>query len=495
MNNTASANMPKYCYRKYDTLFAWLVIALFMCFYDGIMQSSLGLASTAFMLVLYGGTAVYLRISEVKLSGSWYFLALGCLLSISFFFTDNGFVKGVVFLFDAFVYVIWLLYSCKNNANGFDMLWYDSLKAMFVMPFSSIGRLFGAVVGGESGKSKGKIVLMIIGGIIAAVIPSIIVTVLLCSADGGFSDLVLSFENRFTDILWDVFTRCIVCVCLSCLVFGAMYSNVRHFYQASFSAERNNFRRNARAALPGSFVYAAATPMLIVYAVFFGVQFRYFTSAFTSSLPDGVDNYAEFARRGFFELCVVALINTVVILMISAYTKRTLGKKPMGARVYCIIYSAASLVFTAIVLSKMILYIKKFGLSQLRVYTTLFMLMIGVLFILVIIRQVRESFNMMAFAAVTVAVFSLVFAFGRFDRIIADYNVNAYLDGKLESVDTDMLSGISCDAYPAIKRLYEKAEDPQVKQNAKGILDSMDFQRESRRAVDINITSFYKHVK
>ncbi len=495
MNNTASANMPKYCYRKYDTLFAWLVIALFMCFYDGIMQSSLGLASTAFMLVLYGGTAVYLRISEVKLSGSWYFLALGCLLSISFFFTDNGFVKGVVFLFDAFVYVIWLLYSCKNNANGFDMLWYDSLKAMFVMPFSSIGRLFGAAAGGENGRGKGKIALMILGGVFAAVIPSIIVTLLLCSADGGFNDLVLSLKGNFTDVLGDIFTRCIVCVCLSCLVFGAMYSNVRHFYQPSFSAERNNLRRTARAVLPPSFVYAAATPMLVVYAVFFGVQFRYFTSAFSSTLPDGVDNYAQFARRGFFELCVVAVINTVVILLISSYTKRPLGKKPMGARVYCVIYSAASLVFTAIVLSKMILYIKKFGLSQLRVYTTLFMLMIGVLFILVIIRQVKESFNMMAFAAVTVAVFSLVFAFGRFDRIIADYNVDAYLDGRLESIDTDMLHGISRDAYPAVKRLYENADDPAVRNRAQIILDSMDDHRESRRPTDMNITDFYSYKK
>jgi len=495
MNNSLSANVPKYCYRKYDTLFAWLVIALFMCFYDSVMNSSMGLASTAFMLALYGGTAVYLHISEIKLSGSWYFLVLGCLLSVSFFFTDNTFVKDVVLLFDAFVYVLWLLYSCKNNANGFDMLWYDSLKAVFVMPFSSIGRLFGAASGGENGKGKGKAVLMMIGGILAAVIPSIIVTFLLCNADSGFNDLALSLTGNFTSVLGDIFTRCIVCVIFSCLVFGAMYSNVRHFYQTSFSAEHNNLRRNTRAVLPPSFVYAAATPMLIVYAVFFGVQFRYFTSAFTSSLPEGVNNYAEFARRGFFELCVVAVINTVVVLLISSLTKRQLGKKPMGARVYCVIYSAASLVFTAIVLSKMMLYMKKFGLTQLRLYTTLFMLMIGVLFILVIIRQVKESFNMMAFAAVTVAVFSLVFAFGRFDRIIADYNVDAYLDGRLESVDTDMLYGISRDAYPAVKRLYENAEDPMVKLSAEVILESMEGIGELRRPIDINITDFYKYRK
>ena len=487
--NLSEAPKPKHEYTRRDGVTAWLTVALFAFFYDAILNSSLGLCSSVFMLALYGMSAVYLKKSGAVLRNALPLSALGCLLSASFFFTDNTTAKALVFCFDVLIYSLWLLYANGNAADeNFDMLWYDSLKALFVMPFSSVYALFSAMCRSKNGKSRAKLLLWIFLGVLLAVFPTLIVTGLLMNADDGFGSLVDRLGERFPETVSDVFVRLFFCISLSALTFGSLWSNVLRLYPSSFCRESIERHRNRRASLPAAFVYAAATPMLIVYAVFFATQFAYFTSAFASLLPPGVDNYAEFARRGFFELCAVSVINAVVMLCISAFAKRNDGKKPLGARIYCIVYAAASLCFTGIAMSKMLLYTAQFGLTRLRVYTVVFMVMLAVLFVLAVIHQLARRFPFMKCAVVTVSLFSLLFAFGRFDGFIAGYNVSAYLDGRHEAIDTEALAELSCDAYHAVRRLADEATDPVVAENAAAAIEALELEAKTRRSCDANIS-------
>ena len=515
MDNTVNFSetpQPKREYTRRDGVMAWLTVALFACFFDAVLNSNLGLCSSLFMLALYGMSAVYLRKSGVALKNMLFLPVVGCMLSASFFFTDNTTAKLLVFCFDVLIYALWLLYASGNAADpDFDTLWYDSLKALFVMPFSSLYAIFFAMCRNKNGKSRAKLALWVFLGVLLAVIPTVIVTGLLISADGGFGALVGKLGDRLPETVSDVFVRLFFCVSLSALTFGSLRSNVLRLYPRSLCREsielhrerrapggeplrhirlhgQNEHHRERRAALPAALVYAAATPMLIVYLVFFATQFAYFTSAFASLLPSGVDNYAEFARRGFFELCAVSVINAVVMLCVSSFAKRNGGEKPLGARIYCVVYAVASLCFTGIAISKMLLYITKFGLTRLRVYTTVFIVMLAVLFVLAVIRQLVRSFPFMKCAVVTVSLFSLLFAFGRFDGFIADYNVSAYLDGRLESVDTDALAELSCDAYPAVRRLADEAADPVVAKNAMAVRKAFELKAKTRRSCDANIS-------
>lgn len=491
MDNIASYQSapPKREYTRRDSVAAWLTIALFACFYDTVLSSTLGLFSSIFMLALYGMSAVYLKKSGVTLKNALFLFAVGCLLSASFFFTDNTTAKGLIFCFDVLIYSLWLLYASGNAADpDFDMLWYDSLKALFVMPFSSLYALFSSMCRSKNGKSRAKLALWIFLGVLLAVIPTVIVTGLLISADVGFGVLVGGLSDRIPEVASDVFVRLFFCVSLSALTFGSLWANALRLYPRSLCRESIELHRERRAALPAALVYAAATPMLIVYLAFFVTQFAYFTSAFASLLPPGVDNYAEFARRGFFELCAVSVINAAVMLCVSSFAKRNGGEKPLGARIYCIVYAAASLCFSGIAISKMLLYITKFGLTRLRVYTAVFMLMLAVLFVLTVVRQLSRNFPFMKCAVVVVSLFSLVFAFGRFDGFIADYNVSAYLDGRLERVDTFALCELSCDAYPAVKRLVDEAADPEVREDARAAAEALELKAKTRRSCDANIS-------
>lgn len=479
---------PKYNYTKKDTAFAWLIAAMFILYYDVVLCSTLGLATAVFMVVLYAATAVYLGFRGVKLKRAWYFAALGVLLSLSLVFTDSMSTKKPVFLFVGVLYILWLLYVCGNNADDrLDMLWYDGLKAMFVMPLSSLGRIFGAIFCRKE-EGKGKRALMVLGGITIAFVPTFIVIALLVNADYAFASFLKEI-NLIRFLLFDVIPRMFVCLFLAPPVFGAVYANSAKSYPQSFAKERNLALRNGMSKVPTVLVYASVTPMLVVYATFFATQFRYFTAAFTSDLPAGHYNYAEYARSGFFELCAVAVINIVIILCISLFVKRIDGKKPRAARVYCSIYAVASVAFTAIALSKMILYIRKFGLTQLRLYTGYFMLALSVIFILVLIRQIKQNFAFMRSATAAVCLFAAVFAFGRFDKVIADYNVDAYLSGRHAGIDIPMLyNELSTDALPALERLCSEAKDETVKKKAEHALEYVKWRSGQRRAIDFNIT-------
>jgi len=59
----------------------------------------------------------------------------------------------------------------------------------------------------------------------------------------------------------------------------------------------------------------------VLFASFLVVQFRYFFAGSANVSIDGF-TYAEYARRGFFELVVVALIAGVLYFSLASFTKR-----------------------------------------------------------------------------------------------------------------------------------------------------------------------------
>lgn len=56
------------------------------------------------------------------------------------------------------------------------------------------------------------------------------------------------------------------------------------------------------------------------------------------------------------------------------------------------------------------------------------------------------------------------------DAQVARYNVDAYLSGKLETVDVTYLSRLNSSAMPQIERLAQHAQDTTVARTAKHML-------------------------
>lgn len=112
-----------------------------------------------------------------------------------------------------------------------------------------------------------------------------------------------------------------------------------------------------------------------LFALFVGVQLRYL---FAGAPVHGM-TYAEYARRGFFELVVVIML-VVPLLLAAEWIVDKRDERPLrGFRALAALQIALVLVIAASAYQRMRLYRDEFGLTELRLYTTAFMLWMAAL--------------------------------------------------------------------------------------------------------------------
>ncbi|MBR0464501.1 MAG: DUF4173 domain-containing protein [Clostridia bacterium] len=145
------------------------------------------------------------------------------------------------------------------------------------------------------------------------------------------------------------------------------------------------------------------------YLAYFVLQASYLFGGFMGRLPEGF-SVAEYARAGFFELCAVMGINFGLLWMIAGLARQPVrAHRPL--KIMCLLLLGQSLVFSAIALSKLGMYIGVYGFTPLRLQSTWLacVLMAGCVCGVVHICTGRKTFRaFMAFGAVTMAALCLV---------------------------------------------------------------------------------------
>lgn len=118
------------------------------------------------------------------------------------------------------------------------------------------------------------------------------------------------------------------------------------------------------------------------------------------------------------------------------------------------------------------MYIGEYGLTVLRLFTSVFMLATAVVMVAFIIRIFKPELKTMKYAAlISMALFTALCLCG-IDRTVAAYNVNAYLDGKLPTIDVDTLYFLSDSAIPYVAKLTE-CDNETVRKDASNIVIDM----------------------
>ena len=80
------------------------------------------------------------------------------------------------------------------------------------------------------------------------------------------------------------------------------------------------------------------------------------------------------------------------------------------------------------------------------------------------------------------------------DRTVAAYNVEAYLSGQLKSVDVYHLGQLGSSAIPHIFRLTQEAQDPNVAQAAKDVLNQTALSQEGFRSWNWAVSQALKYL-
>jgi hypothetical protein len=362
----------------------------------------------------------------------------------------------------AYVFFVVSLYDNHSRTLGGRFL-LDLWKG-FSYLFVSFGEFFTDLFKPKGAKKGSTNVLFAVIGIFVAVILLIIVGSLL-SYDDNFAAMLPDFD---IDDIAEYITRLILTVPVAGMIYS-VYASSKANKLSKLSSEENMLRSAEKMKfIPAMLVILPVCALLIMYVMFFVSQWAYYVGAFTHKLPEAY-SYAEYARKGFFELCAVAGINSALIIALSCFTKWE-GKTGGVLKALIVLLSAATLILIATAISKMALYIDAYDLTRDRLIATLILVFLTLAFIIVILFVFIKKMKALPIIIGVGLVMLLCFSLTNSDRLIAKYNVDSYLSGKHSSIDLEYLSGLEYNGVPELKRLYENAGDEIVKNKAKEYL-------------------------
>jgi hypothetical protein len=320
------------------------------------------------------------------------------------------------------------------------------IQAALDYPFKHFGLEPEAVAQSAKKTRLGKNIGFIIVGLFVAVPLTAVVANLLMSADEGIERMLSGIAEFLTSReMAAVIGQLIIAVPLSCYLFGLLYSNVHRSREADIGEEHCAERLVKARTVQNVAVYAAVTPICFLYFLFFISQANYLFAAFSGNLPDGY-SHAEYARKGFFELLAIVVINLAVISVINLIAKNGGENKPAALKIYSTAICFFTLVIIASSLSKMVMYISVYGLTELRIYTGWFMILCAFVFVMTAVKQFRFDFPIAKWISAVFTVMFAVLCFSRPDAVIAKYNTEMSRAGKLPYYDSSYLLTLSDDA-------------------------------------------------
>ncbi|MCQ6557776.1 DUF4153 domain-containing protein [Paenibacillus mendelii] len=348
----------------------------------------------------------------------------------------------------------------------------DLVHRCIVKPFTYVSVPFGIVsnlVLPSEGirTARGTLRKVSLGLLLAAPI-LIVVIALLASADRIFQSWLTEIPGWFQGLsvgegVVRVMTAGGIALYTFCYIWGLLVHKPADStigssaaVNSSNSAEGNEAQQKAQMALDPISAGTLLISVNLVYILFAVIQFSYLFGAANGLLPEGAA-YAEYARRGFTELVLVALINLVLLLCGLHFVRREgvwmerVRKVSLSMLVICTVIMLVS------AYSRLSLYEDAYGYTQTRLLAHGFMLFLGVLLVTAFIRIWQERLSLSKAYICCAVIAYVVMNYVNLDARIASNNIARY--ERTGIIDIAYLGTLSADAAPALLKLQEKQPD------------------------------------
>ncbi len=342
----------------------------------------------------------------------------------------------------------------------------------------------------QRSSDEGRRVVAVVRGLVLTVPVIVVFGALLGSADAVFSSYIGQIGSLFAlDNIDALIGRVIVGGALSWLTAGVItYTVLRHWQPdvpedredeaetASFDdtitvsseegVEDEGDAANKRIGIPFRIGLIESGMLLggvnTLFGAFVLIQAVYLFGGRAVVTAEGL-TYAEYARRGFFELVAVSVMTMGLLLVADRLTVREGKRENMVFRVLSLIVIGLVAVMLASAGRRMALYTSEFDLTQLRLWTSVFMGWLVVLFGFLVAGLFRLRRNIFSLGIVVSAIgFFATMNLINPDALIASHNIQqAIRDDK--TLDVCYLTLLSEDAVPVMGRLFERIEDGEVK--------------------------------
>ena len=459
--SAAQTAAPKTVIRAHDTVFVWISFILGFLIVRYAVFNPNGFATTAASLLTFACSAVYVMRSGIRPTArQWILGAVICVFSCVFSFTASVLLHVLCFIFLITAQFWWVQAAAIHARFVTRFFPFDLIRTIFLQPLLDISSAPRAMKAAVKGSAKAAALRNALIGLAATIPLTAVVAGLLADADSGVEDMLFRLTQLITNDVAATIVQLILAVPAGFLIFGMMRADAvqklyplpsDYYYHEKFSR---------LSVIPASAVYAGVTPICVLYLMYFISQANYFLSAFAGRLPDNMA-YSEYARRGFFELCTIAVINLAVILGMLTFSKKREGKPSPALKAYTCIISTFTLFIISTAIAKMFMYIGEYGLTRLRLYTSWFMVLLAVVFTVLMIRAFVPNFHTSSAISAAFIILFGILCFSRPDAVIAEYNISLYEQGVLPTLDTDMLCKLSDDAYVVMLKHYDTmSSDP-----------------------------------
>ena len=240
-------------------------------------------------------------------------------------------------------------------------------------------------------------------------------------------------------------------------------------FSAIFAAKKDKcFNENAatgNGGIPLLAVNGFLGALSAVYILYLFSQIDYFAGGLMGFLPKEFQ-VADYARRGFFEMSVICAFNLAFILIGCIFSKRRQGKGLTALKVFSVFICAFSMFLISSVAAKLVLYMKSFAITRLRFITTVFCIILAIVFICLIVKLFAKKFPCFRVAASVVAAIILVVSCVGIDGFIAGYNYNVYASGTQKTMDVAYLSRLGKSSVPYLVKLLDDKDEKVASQAA-----------------------------
>ncbi len=430
---------PKLTTRHWLLLITSLGIAGLVCFGFGGFHPLPGIGMTAVVVTITGiaigaiGKHARPKASNITL------ILCGLLLSLCYALYANPEMRllNLPVMFGALLLGLYDLSGVF--AHGIDSLhavfqalrqWFVDSFEHFLSPIRSASQLRLS----QPEHLKGLVI-----GLCSCIPLLIIVLPLLASSDMVFSariqDMVQGF--RLPEILSHVWRLALT------MFFGFMLFS--WLFSISLSPEPDIRHHKQGTRLPSMSIVVMLTVLNLVYAVFVYIQINHlFGGAHHAAMSGG---WAQYARKGFFELVFVSLIN----LSLTGISLRTARENILVRILSWLILGMTSLILASAAW-RMSHYVHAFALSLLRLLTLWGMLAIIMILIglaLHLLRPIPRLFP--ALVSLVLGSWVALNLMGPV-RLVSHWNAHAYKQGSILHLDERYLANLSVDSLPALQK-------------------------------------------
>jgi hypothetical protein len=417
-----------------------------------------GLNFLLFVFILTIAAIILQLIVNKKLFNAWSLLFVVPILwfAVCVFIYNNDFVRSVAPIASLILLFLFYFWSGEGESavNKIKNWWpIAALAGFFGDILSSV---FSAISGSVKVNSQkaGKIFLAII-----ILVPLVLVFIgLFANADLIFRQGLKDFFDFDVDghAVWSVF-RTIV---LFFLFSGLFYA---YLHKKRLSEEEKNdeakFVEREGDNLIAEIIVGVLNALFLVFIV---IQLMFLFGGHEIVTKYNI-TYADYVHNGFYQMVWIAVLVFVISYIMYRVDKK---KKINFLKSATALLIVQTLVICASALKRILLYTDAYGLTQMRFLVGNFIVYVAlILATLTLVILLRKHYRTFINAGFLISLLYLMLMSAiNMQGFVAKINIDRYLSGQDDKIDTNYLSKMSTDAYEQFSRLAND-KDKVVREN------------------------------